>query len=80
MAEEISHRRRKALEDIEVKTRIFEEAGPHNTEVTFQITREWALALGIKQLVAASSHRRVGPVEWLVTPKRNQCVTGPIKL
>jgi hypothetical protein len=30
---------------------------------TLQITRERALALGIKQVVVASSHRRIGPVK-----------------
>ncbi len=41
---------------MELKTLLFEEPGPHNTQATLQITKERALALGIKQVVVASSH------------------------
>jgi hypothetical protein len=34
----------------------FEKPGPHNTDATLQVARERALALGIKQVVVASSH------------------------
>jgi len=41
---------------MELKTLIFEKAGKHNTDATLQIALERALALGIKQIVVASSH------------------------
>ena len=41
---------------MEVKTLIFEEAGEHNTDATLQISLERARALGIRQVVVASSH------------------------
>jgi len=41
---------------MEVKTLVFEKAGKHNTVATLDIARERALALGIKQVVVASSH------------------------
>ena len=41
---------------MELKTLLFETSGKHNTEATLQIARERALALGIKQVVVASSH------------------------
>jgi hypothetical protein len=41
---------------MELKTLVFEKAGPHNTDATLQIARERALALDIKQVVVASSH------------------------
>jgi len=41
---------------MELKTLVFEEAGKHNTDATLQIARERARALGIKQVVVASSH------------------------
>jgi len=41
---------------MELKTLIFEKAGKHNTDATLQIAKERALALGIKQVVVASSH------------------------
>ena len=34
----------------------FEKPGPHNTDAMLQVARERALALGIKQVVVASSH------------------------
>lgn len=40
---------------MEVKILLFEEAGPHNTDAVLQIARERALALGIRQVVVASS-------------------------
>jgi hypothetical protein len=44
-------------EDImDLKTLLFEKPGPHNTDATLEITRERALALGVKQVVVASSH------------------------
>jgi hypothetical protein len=41
---------------MELKTLVFEKAGPHNTDATLQIARERARALGIQQVVVASSH------------------------
>jgi len=41
---------------MELKTLIFEDYGDHNTMPTLQIARERALALGIKQVVVASTH------------------------
>jgi len=41
---------------MELKSLIFEKAGKHNTDATLQIAKERALALGIKQVVVASSH------------------------
>ena len=41
---------------MEFKALAFEKAGKHNTEATLQIAKERALALGIKQVVVASSH------------------------
>jgi hypothetical protein len=41
---------------MELITLIFEEAGKQNTDATLRIARERALALGIKQIVVASSH------------------------
>ena len=40
---------------MELKTLVFEKAGKHNTDATLQIAKERALALGIKQVVVASS-------------------------
>jgi len=41
---------------MELGTLIFEETGMQNTAATLRIARERALALGIKQIVVASSH------------------------
>jgi hypothetical protein len=41
---------------MELKTLVFEKPGPHNTEATLAIAQERALALGIKQVVVASTH------------------------
>ncbi len=41
---------------MELKTLLFETPGKHNTEATLQIAKERAQALGIKQVVVASSH------------------------
>jgi hypothetical protein len=41
---------------MELKTLVFETGGQHNTDATLQIVRERALALGIRQVVVASSH------------------------
>ena len=41
---------------MELKTLVFEQAGEHNTDATLQIARERAQALGIKQVVVASTH------------------------
>ncbi len=46
---------------MELKTLVFEESGPHNIQAALQIPRERASALGVKQVVVASSHRRIGP-------------------
>jgi hypothetical protein len=41
---------------MELTTLVFEKAGKHNTDATLRIAKERALALGIKQIVVASSH------------------------
>lgn len=41
---------------MKLRTLLFEEGGRHNTEATLQITRDRALALGIRQVVVASTH------------------------
>lgn len=41
---------------MELKTLLFEKPGKQNTDATLQIAKERALALGIKQIVVASSH------------------------
>jgi hypothetical protein len=41
---------------MELNTLLFEQAGKQNTDATLQIARERALALGIRQVVVASSH------------------------
>ncbi len=43
-------------EIMELETLVFETAGKGNTDATLQIAKERALALGIKQIVVASSH------------------------
>jgi hypothetical protein len=41
---------------MELKTLVFEKGGKHNTDATLQIAKERALALGIRQVVVASTH------------------------
>jgi len=41
---------------MELKTLVFEKGGKHNTDATLQIAKERAVALGIKQVVVASTH------------------------
>ena len=41
---------------MELKTLAFETSGPHNTEATLRVARERAMALGIRQVVVASTH------------------------
>jgi hypothetical protein len=41
---------------MELTTLVFETAGQHNTDATLQIAKERAQALGIQQVVVASSH------------------------
>ena len=41
---------------MELKTLLFDTGGPHNTPATLQAALERALALGITQVVVASSH------------------------
>lgn len=41
---------------MELRTIVFEQPGPHNTDATLEIALERAQALGIKQAVVASSH------------------------
>lgn len=41
---------------MELRTLLFEEGGRHNTAATLQITRDRALALGIRQVVLATNH------------------------
>ncbi len=41
---------------MEIKTLVFEEGGPQNTDATLQVSAERAQALGVTQIVVASSH------------------------
>ena len=41
---------------VELKALVFDKGGEHNTDATLQVARERALALGIRQVVVASSH------------------------
>ena len=41
---------------MELKALVFDKGGEHNTDATLQVARERALALGIRQVVVASSH------------------------
>ncbi len=41
---------------MELRTLVFEQAGPQNTDATLHIAAERAAALGIRQVVVASSH------------------------
>ena len=41
---------------MELKAFVFDKGGEHNTDATLQVARERALALGIRQVVVASSH------------------------
>jgi hypothetical protein len=41
---------------MELRTLVFDTAGRHNTDATLQIAKERAMALGIAQVVVASSH------------------------
>lgn len=41
---------------MELETLVFDQGGKHNTDATLQIARERALALGIRQVVVASTH------------------------
>ncbi|NLE46047.1 MAG: hypothetical protein GX620_15115 [Chloroflexi bacterium] len=41
---------------MELRTMLFEEQGKQNTDATLQIAHERAIALGIQQVVVASSH------------------------
>lgn len=41
---------------MELRTLVFEKAGRQNTDATLEIAKERASALGIKQIVVASSH------------------------
>lgn len=41
---------------MELTTYVFEEGGPHNTEKTLEVAVRRAQALGIRQMVVASSH------------------------
>jgi hypothetical protein len=54
---------------MELKTLIFEKGGAHNTDATLQIANERAAALGIKQIVVASSHG--------YTARKAQALFGP---
>lgn len=55
---------------MELKTLLFETRGEHNTDATLAITRERAIALGIKQVVVASSHGG--------TARKAQAAFGPL--
>ena len=54
---------------MELKTLIFESGGEHNTDATLRIAQERAAALGIKQIVVASSHG--------TTARKAQAIFGP---
>ncbi len=54
---------------MELRTLVFEQAGAVNTAATLQIAHERALALGIRQVVLASSHGE--------TARRAQALMGP---
>src|SRR5512136_2052380 len=41
---------------VELKALVFDKGGEHNTDATLQVARERALALGVRQVVVASSH------------------------
>jgi uncharacterized protein len=41
---------------MEIRTLLFERPGKHNTDATLAIARERAAALGVKQVVVASTH------------------------
>jgi hypothetical protein len=41
---------------LKLRIQVFDKAGEHNTDATLQIANERALALGIRQVVVASSH------------------------
>ena len=41
---------------MELKTLVFDQAGKHNTDATLQLSLERAQALGVRQVVVASSH------------------------
>ena len=55
---------------MELKTLLFEQAGEQNTDATLRIARERALALGIRQVVVASSHG--------ATARKAQALFGPL--
>ena len=55
---------------MELKTLVFDTYGDHNTAPTLQAARERALALGIRQVVVASSHGG--------TAQQAQAILGPL--
>jgi hypothetical protein len=55
---------------MELKCLVFETYGDHNTAPTLQVARDRALALGIKQVVVASSHGS--------TASQAQALFGPL--
>ncbi len=55
---------------MELMTYCFEEGGPHNTDMTLDIAVRRAQALGIHQMVVASSHGR--------TARRAQSLCAPL--
>ena len=57
---------------MELKCLVFESYGDHNTDPTLQIAKERALALGIKQVVVASSHGG--------TARKAQAVFAPLSI
>ena len=54
---------------MELRTLLFETGGEHNTDATLQIAWERARALGIRQVVVASSHGE--------TARKAQAIFGP---
>ena len=64
---------------MELKTLVFEKRGAHNTEATLQIVRERARALGIRQVVVASSHGDTArKVRALFTPEEARVIAVTI--
>jgi hypothetical protein len=64
---------------MKLTTLVFEEEGKHNTEATLQIAQERALALGIAQVVVASSHGYTArKAHALLAPKGIQVIAVTI--
>lgn len=57
---------------MELRTMVFEKSGEHNTEETLRIASERAAALGIRQVVVATSHGATG--------RKAQAVFAPMRI